>query len=453
MNCTMNTRTLATQAHAVLTLNDLGSWTRPTAKLYPHQWLWDSCFIAVGLRHVDIVRAQNEIRSLLKGQWKNGMLPYIIFGEAKEYHAGPSLWQSGINPHCPPGIKTSGGTQPPMVAEAVVRIGMSLDARKRKAWYKEVYPAVAAYHEWLYRDRDPHATGLPVLFHPWETGLDNNPAWMDMVHEHALSRRLWLMDKSRPVMKFMERFRRDTTVVPASQRMSTLELLAFYDLVRDMREHRYDDATLYAKSKLAIQDIGMNSILVRATQLLGTIAEEIGEPLPPRTAAAYHKGIAVLEPLWDEETGYYYSRDCRTDKLIKTANISCFLPLYAASLSKKRVSRLMSHLRDPLTFGADFPLPSTPLNSPYFKPHCYWQGPTWFNVNWLIIEGLRQNGKAAEADRIKHNLLGLAGTSGMYEYFSPLDGTPAGAPNFSWTASLTLELLAETENIKKLLHH
>lgn len=439
----MNTRTLTQEANRVLTLNDLGKSTRPTAKLYPHQWLWDSAFIAIGLRHKNVERAKDEIRSLLAGQWTNGMVPYIIFGPAKEYHAGPSLWKSYVNPHCPEGVQTSGGTQPPMIAEAVVRIGQSLGRADRKAWYKEVYPALANYHEWLYRDRDPEGTGLVVLFHPWETGLDNNPAWMEQLHTHALSRRLWLMDKSRPVMKFMERFRKDTSVVPASERMSTLELLAFYDLVRRMRGLKYSDARLYKKSKLLIQDVGMNSILVRATQHLGAIAQEIGEELPPHTAKAYRRGAKVLEQLWDKETGYYYSRDCHTNSLIKVPYISSFMPLYAGKLPKDRVRVLLKHLRDPLTFGADFPVPSTPLNSPYFKQHCYWQGPTWINVNWLLIQGLEQNGERAEAAKMRDTLLHMIARGGMHEYFSPLDGSPAGAPNFSWTAALTLEMLAE----------
>ena len=63
-----------TQAIAVLRANDLGSATRPAPKLYPHQWNWDSAFIAMGLAHVDPPRAQAEIRSLLSGQWKSSFL-------------------------------------------------------------------------------------------------------------------------------------------------------------------------------------------------------------------------------------------------------------------------------------------------------------------------------------------------------------------------------------------
>jgi hypothetical protein len=273
--------------------------------------------------------------------------------------------------------------------------------------------------------------------------LDNTPPWMEMVHKYALTNKLWLVDKSKALSKFMERFRKDTSVVPAEERMSTLELMAFYDLVRRMRALKYDHKQLYKKSKLVIQDVVMNSILVRATQHLGAIAKEIGEDLPPHTQKAYNRGAGVLDQLWDEQTGYYYNKDVRSGALIPHPTVASFIPLYAGKIPKGRIKRLLEHLHDPLEFGAKYPVPSAPLDSPYFKQHCYWQGPSWVNTNWLIITGLRDNGELAEAERLKAKTLEMIKKGGIYEYFSPLEGTPAGAPNFSWTAALALELLNE----------
>ena len=234
--------------------------------------------------------------------------------------------------------------------------------------------------------------------------------------------------------------------MPAEERMSTLELMAFYDLVRRMRAVKYDPDQLYAKSKLIVQDVAMNSILVRATQHLGAIAREIGEDLPQRTQQAYNRGATVLDELWDEQTGYYYNKDVRSGELIRLPSVASFAPLYAGPVRPDRMKRLLEHLHNPQEFGADYPIPSTPMNSPYFKPHCYWQGPSWVNMNWLIMTGLRDNGEYAEAGQLKQKTLQMIKTGGIYEYFSPFDGTPAGAPNFSWTAALALELLHEPKN-------
>jgi len=70
---------LLEQAKEVLANNYRAGHTVPADGLYPHQWLWDSCFIAIGLSHYDIERAKQEILSLLKGQWSNGMVPHMIF--------------------------------------------------------------------------------------------------------------------------------------------------------------------------------------------------------------------------------------------------------------------------------------------------------------------------------------------------------------------------------------
>src|SRR5690606_1986567 len=76
---------LADAAKELLEQNDRGYYTMPAANLYPHQWLWDSCFIAIGIMHYDIERAQQEILSILQGQWTNGMVPHMIFNSEPKY--------------------------------------------------------------------------------------------------------------------------------------------------------------------------------------------------------------------------------------------------------------------------------------------------------------------------------------------------------------------------------
>src|SRR5256885_12396028 len=166
---------LLAQATAVLKHNDRGLYTIPADGLYPHQWLWDSCFIAIGQRHYDVERAKMEILSLLRGQWSNGMVPHIVFNQSDEYRRDQDYWRSRLSPFAPDDIATSGITQPPMLAEAVVRIGEQLLAVERRSWYRQVWPNLLAYHSWLFRERDPHEEGLALQIHPWETGLDNTP--------------------------------------------------------------------------------------------------------------------------------------------------------------------------------------------------------------------------------------------------------------------------------------
>jgi hypothetical protein len=186
---------LLEQCIAVLKLNDRGNYTQPAPKLYAHQWLWDSCFTAIGLRHLDIDRAKLELSSLLRGQWSNGMLPNIIFRDEAQYRAQRDQWRSWLSPYAPDEVKTSGITQPPMLAEAIVKVGAKMAWPERRRWYRLMYPGLLAYHQWLYRERDPHDEGLVLLIHPWEVGLDDTPPWVEELHAHLMPLWIRLIDK------------------------------------------------------------------------------------------------------------------------------------------------------------------------------------------------------------------------------------------------------------------
>lgn len=433
---------LVRAAKSILSNNDMGGWTRPTSNgLYPHQWLWDSFFISVGQRHYDIERAKDEVRSPFRAQWHNGMLPHIIFGDAKGYHAGPEMWRSHRSKDAPQ-QQTTGITQTPIAAEATVQVGALLSAKERKDWYAEMYPKLLAYHRWFYRERNPRGDGAVLTFHPWESGMDNSPPQMEMLHKYAISKRLWLV-KNLGMENFVKRFRKDTAVVPAEERISTLDLYAVYDLIKSLRRAHYDHTKIVRTHPFQVVDIMINCALIRANEHLQTIADAIGQTLPADIRQAMRLAQHSLETLWDDETEQYYSRDAISGRLIKVPSISTFMPLYALKLPKERVKKLVAHLHDPQTFGAPFPVPSTPLNSPYFKPHCYWQGPSWVPTNWLIIQGLERNGEHAEAKRLRDSTVAMVQKAGFYEYFSPLDVSKAGADTFSWTAALTIDLLQQ----------
>ena len=64
-------------------------------------------------------------------------------------------------------------------------------------------------------------------------------------------------------------------------------------------------------------------------------------------------------------------------------------------------------------------------------------------MNWLIIEGLKNYGFKDHAAALTESTLEMVGKQGCYEYFDPISGDAAGAPNFSWTASLAIDLLKQ----------
>lgn len=78
--------------------------TLPALGLYPFQWGWDAGFIAIGYARYANGQALEELEALFQGQWKDGMLPHIVFGETEksdQYFPGPQYWQSEKAPLAP----------------------------------------------------------------------------------------------------------------------------------------------------------------------------------------------------------------------------------------------------------------------------------------------------------------------------------------------------------------
>ncbi len=434
------TPNLLDQAKTTLEQNNQGDYTIPAPGLYPHQWLWDSCFIAIGLRHLDIERAQGEILSLLRGQWSNGMLPHIIFAKGHEHRTDRRIWRSWVSPYSPDDVATSGITQPPMLAEAVYRVGQRLKLAERRTWYQTVFPALLRYHQWLYNERDPHEEGLVLQIHSWETGMDNTPPWMAELREHLLPWWIRLIEKLH-LQWIITLFRRDARFVHANERLSTIEALALYSVQRRLRRKTYDINRVLSHSVFAIEDVAFNSIFIRSNQILRDIAKTIRKDLPEDLIKQMRKTEEALEQLWDPYSSQYYSRNFVTHKFLKETSIATLLPLYAGCISKERASQLVKLIQNAKLYGPQYPVPSVAVNSARFKQHGYWQGPTWVNMNWLIIDGLERNGFTEQAEALKQSTLEMVQKSGLYEYFSPLDASPVGTNHFSWTAALTIDLL------------
>jgi neutral trehalase len=437
----MNNPNLLDDAIEALKSNDLGDWTRPAPGLYPHQWLWDSCFIAIGLSNINVKRAKKEIESLFRGQWSNGMMPHMIFASSSQkYHAGPTLWDSHASPFAPTKLNTSGITQPPMLAEAIVRIGQKMKKPDRIKWYRKLFPRLLAYHQWLYEDRDPHGTGLVINIHPWETGMDNTPPWMHQMAEHQMP--YWIKAvKLTHLDHLVEKFRRDTAQVSADERMTTLEGLMLYNVARRLRRKNYDIDRILTRSHFMIEDVFFNSVLIRANEILKDIAKQIDEDIPATTLSSMNMATKAINELWDDETGMYYNRNFILHDFIAEPTIASLMPLYTGVISHAKAKRIVELLRNPNHYGTKFGVPTVPLSSPDFDERRYWQGPAWINMNWLMIDGLKRYGFNDEASKLRQSSLELVSRFGTHEYFSPVNGFGIGVEPFSWTAALTIDLI------------
>ncbi len=431
---------LTQKAWDILETNDQGAFTIPAMGLYPHQWLWDSCFIAIGLRHKDIDRAKAEVLSLLRGQWSNGMVPNIIFNSAPHFRTERQFWRSHVSPFAPSDISTSGVTQPPLIAEAVFRIGQVMSSGEKRSWYQSVYPALVKYHKWLYKERDPQNLGLVLCIHPYESGMDNSPPWIESLNNGAIPRWIGAMEAVK-LERLANVFRRDTKRIPPGQRMNTFEALAYMMAVLKLRRKNYDINKILANPKLINYDLAFNCIFYRSNQILEKIAKDIGRQLPKNLQEKITLSSESLDELWDASRAEYFSKSYPNNLLIKQSSVAHLLSLYSGSITQERAKDIVLELKNPASYWLKFPLPSVPAHSKYFNPIKYWQGPSWININWLIIDGLKRYGYESEAQELKNRTLKLIEKSSFYEYFNPKNGEPEGAEGFSWTPALLIDLL------------
>ena len=432
-------RELINQAEKVLRTNWKNGYSIPCQGLYPFQWFWDSGFIAIGLAHFDMKKAENEIRSLLKGQWGTGFIPHINFHvESDTYFPGPEFHQSELNPKAPKDLRTTGLTQPPVTGFVLEELyNISNDKAASLTFIKEVINKVFDNHAYFYHNRDPKSEGLVYIWHNWEAGTDNSPMWDD----------IWPgMDP--PDYKFE---RRDTSHVNPEQRPSKREYDHYLYLINIAKKYNYEDARITEHSPFLVQDPLFNAMLIKSNQSLIKLYDLIGnhENKVAQLKAWNNKAISNFnEKLFDESLGGYIHYDLRNDRPIPMLSSSSFAPLFANIPDKGHAATLVKTLMQ--RFGGDefFLCASFDPYHDGFNPKKYWRGPVWINLNWIIYRGLLNYGFNDQAKRIKKDTIKLLQTHGFNEYFDPRKAEhnashgAYGGSNFSWSAALLIDMLS-----------
>ena len=440
---------LAARAAYILRDNSSGLITKAAPSLYPHQWSWDAAFNAIGLATVDLPRARLELDSLFAGQWRNGMVPHIVFDPAADgYWPGPDEWRcSDHSEDAPAHPATSGITDPPVHAIAARRIlgaaasgGDAREAELTRSWAAHLYPRLLAWHRYLARDRADKKSGLITVFHGWESGTDNSPRW-DVPYGNVV-----------PGPSLPSYTRRDQAhVTSAGQRPTDAEYDRYLWLVEEAKRAGYDAGILRETGSFQVGDVLFTAIFAAAGDQLAELADRFGtveEAAEVREYAgtAREAVLAVVDP----DTGLADDLDLRAGERLRTRTCAGFAPLICGGAPLELRRRQIGLLLGPDWAGhpdLKWKLPpSTSLESPAFDPECYWRGPVWPVFNWLLWWALRRSGdpgEAAVAADLRAESLRQLGDGTFAEYYHPLTGAPLGSPRQSWTAAVALSWLLE----------
>ncbi|GID26763.1 trehalase [Paractinoplanes brasiliensis] len=432
-------------AARVLEINWQDDHMVPSRRLYPHQWSWDAAFIAVGLAYVNPARAWRDLRSLFEAQWPDGRVPHIVFDPATaeaDYFPGPAFWS--VPPYANrPAHGSTGIVQPPLHAVAaweVYRRASAHGAAHVQQAYGELewlYPRLVAQQDYLTTRRDLGGGGLAALVHPWESGLDNSPSWDAAMANVPAD------------MSLLTTFRRrDLDVADAAHRPTDRDYARYVGLVLSYRAEQYSDTDLLSRHAFAVECPSFNAILGAAELALAQIAAVLGLAAESEAHRERAQRItnALIKRLWNPDTRTFHARDVRTGTLSAAHSVSGLMPLMLPDLQPEQVAGVLAEARSE-RFGlpdeTGLPVPSYDRTAPDFDTQRYWRGPVWINVNWLLRRGLLTHGLRDEAEDLRAAMVRLVHRNGHFEYFHPKNGEGLGAPTFSWTAALALDLLAD----------
>lgn len=434
---------LAAGAAWTLGGNDIGTMITAAPRLYPHMWSWDTAFISIGVAHLDVDRAARELMTLLGAQWRNGMLPHIVFSGDTEYFPGPGRWGTAeLTSDAPTAPRTSGICQPPVHAIALRRVvdigraGSTAQIASVEQLLRHSWPRLFRWHEWLVRHRDPHQTGLIAVVHGWESGMDNSPRW-DGPYAGVVP------GPDLPPYRRIDH----RVVADVRERPTDLEYDRYLWLVEEMRRARYDPDEVVRTSSFLVADVFVSALFALACEQLAELGEESGQPdqrvrLLREWAARSRTAVAATR---DPVTGLARDHDLRAGRLLDTRTIAGFAPLLCGGLAPDAEQAMLATFTGPDWAGhpgllAAVP-PSVSPTDPSFRPRQYWRGPVWPVVAWLFAWAFRSQGWHEHADQLRAECLRLVADGTFAEYYHPFTGEPLGSHQQSWTATVVLDWL------------
>ncbi|GIK27106.1 MAG: hypothetical protein BroJett007_02440 [Chloroflexota bacterium] len=386
---------------ALFTLNrvevDGYRYTRPAPSTYEHQWLWDSCFHAIILRHIDPEMAWDELRAIsarpLVSGSDAGMLPHMQYWRG----GGEGLW--GVDSH-------SIITQPPLIAIAAQLVWQIAPDEQV---LRTIYPTVAAFHTWFARRRDVEGDGLVCLIHPWESGWDASPRW------------------DAPM---------GLSVLPSDDEARSARLA----LAATLQERDTDPRTARAEGRFCVIPADFNAVRIADLDALTWMAGQIGSSADAARWAAEARMSRDAFRRRLIRDGLPVDLDVTRGEVLAVETAGQFVTLFGGVLEQSEAEAIAARLEH-VEWSPRWRVPTSPVNQPQYAGDRYWRGNVWVNVNWMIWAGLRRYGLIEQADALALQTAELVETEGWHEYFDPMTGAGHGSHPHSWTA-LVLDMLA-----------
>ncbi len=347
----------------------------PHRGMYPHLWLWDSCFHAIAWAALGDGRAARELEAALAGQLDDGFVPHMRY-------ARPTIERGPL-------AHASSFTQPPMYAHAAAEL-----TRRGFDLPEPVGVAAAAGLEWLWRHRLGD-DGLLFVVHPWESGADDSPRWDDWVGSTAWNRPEWTEADLR---------------------------------LRDAVTYHPSGAAAWSSEFVAVP-AAFNAIAAHGAAELASLTGDADWAERARTLAA-----AIDRELWDEGEGLWSDRAVvGGGPSVASPTLDGTLPALVTG-DEERALRALAALADPARFRGELGLRYVPASDRLYDPSGYWRGSSWMQLHYLASLAASRWADAELVRYLREASRLAAERSGFAEHWNPDTGEGLGARPQTWSA-------------------
>jgi glycogen debranching enzyme len=216
-----------------------------------------------------------------------------------------------------------------------------------------------------------------------------------------------------------------------------------------------DDSPLWDDG-LPVESPDLNTYLFLQLEALAKIARvlDLKDDAERWAIKAEEMNARLVHGMWDEASGYFWANRIVNQEHVRVNVRTPFnlFPLLTGRLPKSINDRLIAHLTNEQEFWPRYPVPTVALDDPKFDPLTMWRGPTWVNVNYLLIEGLQRNGYIDLARELRRRTLDMIRLhDDIYEYYQPETGEipPKAASIFGWSSAVFIDLAIQAANEAK----
>ncbi|MFK7894067.1 MAG: trehalase family glycosidase [Granulosicoccus sp.] len=302
-------------------------------------WMNDVMYHALLWSRYDAEKAQRNIEAVFTWQTSAGNFPCLVTGN--------DAWLDR--------------SQPPIVSYVVwccYQVALDVDLLR---W---AFPRLLANHDWWWRRRSLHDTGLVA----YGTSLDAGDG-------------LYKGTKL------------------AAKDESSMDNMAVHDPAE------FDAST----GLIQAADVGLNSMLALDGEILVQMATMLKLETEANRLEQQNKAhkACIADWLWDETRGIFANR-LVNGQFVQPLAPTSFFPMAAGIASDDQVDSLIKrYLLPEEKFGGRFVLPSATRDDPAYQDNVYWRGRIWAPLNYWVYEGLRRYRRSDEASELAHKSFSL----------------------------------------------